>query len=63
MDEPPNNLLDADAAAELLGVPPSWVRAQARAERIPHIKLGKYTRFERGELERWYQSRRRGPRR
>jgi excisionase family DNA binding protein len=54
-------LLDAKAAAELLGVPASWVLAEARVDRIPHIRLGKYVRFETDQLEAWWRSRARGP--
>jgi excisionase family DNA binding protein len=54
-------LVDAAAAAELLGVPETWVRAEARADRIPHVRLGRYVRFEPAELERWWKARRRGP--
>jgi len=54
-------LIDAEAAAGLLGVPPSWVLAQARAGRIPHVRLGRYVRFEPEQLEAWWQARRRGP--
>lgn len=56
-------LLDANDAAELLNVPKSWVLAEARADRIPHLKLGKYVRFSEAELLEWCQSRQRGPRR
>ena len=31
-------LLDAKGAAELLSVPASWVLAEARADRIPHVQ-------------------------
>lgn len=54
-------LIDAEAAGALLGVPRSWVLAEARAERIPHVRLGRYVRFEAAELEAWWRSRRRGP--
>jgi excisionase family DNA binding protein len=54
-------LLDAKAAAQLLGVPPSWVAAEARADRIPHVRLGRYVRFEGDQLEAWWRSRARGP--
>ena len=47
MTEP---LLDANGAAELLNVPASWVLAEARANRIPHIRLGRYVRFDADEL-------------
>ena len=39
-------LVDAAAAAEILGVPKTWVLAEARADRIPHVRLGRYVRFE-----------------
>lgn len=46
-------LLDAKAAGELLNVPASWVLAEARAGRIPHIRLGRYVRFDADELVEW----------
>ena len=44
---------DAVAAAKLLGVPASWMLAQARAEKIPHHKIGRYVRFDIDELIAW----------
>jgi excisionase family DNA binding protein len=56
-------LLDATGAAELLSVPKSWVLAEARADRIPHVRLGRYVRFDASELINWCATtRRRGPR-
>ena len=54
-------LIDAKAAGELLNVPASWVLAEARNDRIPHVRLGRYVRFEARELEAWWQTRARGP--
>jgi len=54
-------LLDAQGAADLLNVPKSWVLSEARAGRVPHIKLGKYTRFDADDLLAWARARRRGP--
>ncbi len=45
----------------MLAVSPQWVLAQARAGRIPHVRLGRYVRFEREQLEAWWSRRRRGP--
>ena len=54
-ESPHNNLdelLTVDDVAALLKVTPSWVyehtrsRAMPRSERLPHIKIGKYVRFE-----------------
>jgi excisionase family DNA binding protein len=55
------NLLTAQQAAELLNVPASWILAEARADRIPYVPLGRYRRFDADELERWWRSRARGP--
>jgi excisionase family DNA binding protein len=54
-------LLDAKQAAALLNVPASWVLAEARADRIPHIRFGRYVRFDAGQLEAWWQERMQGP--
>ena len=54
-------LLTAQQAAALLSVPATWVLAEARANRLPHVRLGRYVRFEATELERWWQERARGP--
>lgn len=54
-------LLDARGAAELLNVPASWVLSEARANRIPHVRLGRYVRFDAAELQTWWLSRCRGP--
>lgn len=54
-------LLDAKGAATLLNVPATWVLAEARADRIPHVRLGRYVRFDATELNVWWQGRCRGP--
>ena len=41
------SLLDAQQAAALLNVPATWIAAEARARRIPHIRLGRYVRTTR----------------
>ena len=46
-------LIDAKAAGRLLGVPPTWLLAQARAGQIPHHRLGHYVRFSADDLRRW----------
>ena len=55
------SLLDAKQAAEQLNVPESWVRAEARAGRIPHVKLGRYVRFDADDLRTWTEARKEGP--
>jgi excisionase family DNA binding protein len=54
-------LLDANQAAELLNVKPGWVLEEARHDRIPHIRLGKYVRFDSDALVAWARNRTRGP--
>jgi excisionase family DNA binding protein len=54
-------LLDAKEAGALLNVPHTWVLAEARADRLPHVRLGRYVRFDRDELEAWWRARVRGP--
>jgi excisionase family DNA binding protein len=46
-------LIDAKAASNLLGVPYTWLLAQARAGKIPHHRLGHYVRFDPDDLARW----------
>jgi excisionase family DNA binding protein len=46
-------LIDAKAASKLLGVPYTWLLAQARARQIPHHRLGHYVRFNPDDLKQW----------
>jgi excisionase family DNA binding protein len=48
-------LIDAKAASKLLGVPHTWLLAQARAGRIPHHRLGHYVRFRPEDLRTWLE--------
>jgi hypothetical protein len=57
----PSPLLDAQGAGHLLSVPASWLMAEARADRVPHVHLGRYVRFDRDELLGWVATRARGP--
>jgi excisionase family DNA binding protein len=53
-------LLNAREIAETLHVPESWVRREAREERIPHVRLGRYVRFEEGAVLAWLEDQRAG---
>ncbi len=46
-------LLDADRVAEILGVEVAYVHAQARAGKLPSIKVGKYRKFSPAQLKKW----------
>jgi excisionase family DNA binding protein len=54
-------LLTAREAAELLAVPHTWVLAEARCGRLPHVRLGRYVRFQRTALDSWLREQARGP--
>ncbi len=51
-----DKLLTVSEVAAMLRVPTSWVyeRTRARgAQRIPHVKLGKYLRFDGEQIKTW----------
>jgi len=54
-------LIDARAANKLLGVPYTWLLAQARERRIPHHRLGHYVRFNPDDLREWLDETRSTP--
>jgi excisionase family DNA binding protein len=45
--------LTIQEAAELLRVKVSWLYERTRTNSVPHVKLGKYLRFDRSELIAW----------
>ena len=48
-----SRLLTVADVAERLGVSQEWVWAQARAGRIPHVRLGRYRRFREEAISEW----------
>lgn len=48
-------LLDAAEVAERLNVPETWVRAETRAGRMPHIALGRYRRYDWSAVIAWLE--------
>lgn len=56
-------LVAADQAAKLLGVPPRWLLEQARQQKVPHHRLGRYVRFDLDDLIKWLDETKRNPRR
>lgn len=50
-----DRLLDAAEVAEILSVSVSWVREHTRNGDIPHKQLGRYVRYDRGEVLGWVQ--------
>jgi excisionase family DNA binding protein len=56
MNEWEQDLMTVTETARVLNVPVSWVYERTRrrgADRIPHIKLGKYLRFEIAAVRNW----------
>jgi len=56
-----DRLLTAEEIADRLGVTPQWVWAQARAGRMPHVRLGRYRRFRESAVEAWLDELEVGP--
>jgi excisionase family DNA binding protein len=50
-----DRLAVAAEVAERCNVPESWVRAATRDGRIPHIRLGRYVRYDLAEVEAWLE--------
>jgi excisionase family DNA binding protein len=48
-------LLDAGEVAQILRVPRTWVYSHLRE--LPTIRLGRYVRFRRAEIERFLEQR------
>jgi excisionase family DNA binding protein len=58
----PEALLTVHEVAELLRVPVSWVYERTRRrglDELPHLKVGKYLRFRRPDIERYLEALRR----
>jgi excisionase family DNA binding protein len=54
-----SQLMTVSEIAETLRVPESWVYERTRrrgSERMPHIKLGKYLRFELADVRSWLET-------
>ncbi len=52
------SLLTPDDVAELLCVARRTVVTMARDGRIPHIRIGRFVRFDPIEIDRWLRDRR-----
>lgn len=56
-------LLTVEEVAALLKVPKSWIYEKTRRrgpDALPHVKLGKYLRFDEMSVRAWLMKRKRG---
>jgi len=56
MTSPSDRLVDAQAVAEHLSMPVSWVRESTRSGAIPHLELGRYKRYRLSDVEAWLET-------
>jgi excisionase family DNA binding protein len=52
-DNPNQRFLDVKEAAEYLGLATSTLYTMVSQRRIPYIKMGRRTKFDRLELDKW----------
>lgn len=48
-----DDLLTAGEVAAILRMTKAWVYTQTRAQRIPHVSLGRYVRYRRSAVLAW----------
>ena len=58
-----DRLLTAAEVAERLGVKESWIQEKARCGDIPHVRLGRYRRYEMQAVWGWVAQQEEGGRR
>jgi len=53
---PDDRLLTAAEVSALLGVPTGWVRERTREGQLPHVRLGRYRRYDRADVLAWLEA-------
>ena len=56
LDVPDKRFLNVKEAAEYLGLATSTLYTMVSQQRIPYTKMGRRTKFEQKELDRWTDS-------
>jgi len=46
-------IFDTVTIAEYLGVSDQWVRDRVKHKQIPYLKVGKFLKFRRKDIDRW----------
>ena len=57
LPDEPETYVSLRRAATMLGVPMAWLKAQADAGEVPHLKCGRMRRFNIAEVERLLRER------
>ena len=57
LTDEPETYVSLRRAATEIGVPMSWLKAQADAGRLPHLRCGRMRRFNIAEVERLLRER------
>lgn len=52
-------LIDIHGVAQVLGVTPRHIQRLVAERRIPYLKIGRFVRFDRAELDAWLVQQRR----
>jgi excisionase family DNA binding protein len=55
-----DRLLTASEVADRLAVPERWVREHTRGGLIPHVRLGRYVRYEWADVVAWLEEQKAG---
>ena len=53
-----DTLYTVQTLAVRLGVSPQWVYERVQMKEIPHIKIGKFPRFKKSEINKWLDDQR-----
>jgi excisionase family DNA binding protein len=49
-------IFDVEGLAGYLKVSPNWIYGRTYMKNIPHIKVGKYLRFSKRDIDKWLDS-------
>jgi excisionase family DNA binding protein len=55
-DSPATELMDTAAVAQLVGSSERFVRDLVSRREIPHLKIGKFVRFDREAIDAWLKA-------
>lgn len=56
----PREKLKPDQVATMLGLRKEYILELARRGQIPHVRIGRYCRFDEADIERWWNARKVG---